>query len=134
MARTIQNRISNILRKMFTSDFFLSKERKRKRLLPGIQKQVDWRRTSDYVFKHCLVSGRWFINYKHLKSYRTEATLLVEKQSQWNLKRKLLLSHEHSSSDVIDPLFNIFSHILKFIFIWMFDYWISWSIFNNKQW
>ena len=134
MAKTIQNRVSNILRKMFTSDFFLSKERKRKRLLPGIQKQVDWSRTSDYVFKHCLVSGRWFINYKHLKSYRTEATLLVEKQSQWNLKRKLLLSHEHSSRDVIDPLFNISSHILKFIFIWMFDYWISWSIFNNKQW
>ena len=55
--------------------------------------------------------------------------MLVEKQSQWNLKRKLLLSHEHFSRDVIDPLFNISSHILKFIFIWIFVHWIS--IINN---
>ena len=126
MAKTIQNRVNNILRKVFTSDVFSVKGKKKEKIITGIQKQVDWSRTSHYVWSLKMV-------YK-LQTFKILLDRwLVEKQNQWNLKRILLHYHEHSSRDVIDPLFNISSHILKFTFIWMFDYWISWSLFNNKQ-
>ena len=47
------------------------------------------------------------------KHCRTESPLLVEEWSCWDLKRILLLSLfqcENPPMDVIDPIFNIFSH------------------------